>query len=66
MQAQGTGGRPILYTSIASCIAGTVRAGGVRALFVGCAANVIKMAPAQAITFGAMTVIVPGLTGLLL
>ncbi|KAH8050643.1 ATP transmembrane transporter [Aureococcus anophagefferens] len=62
MQAQGTGGRPVLYSSIWGCIAGTVKTGGVGALYTGCAANVVKMAPAQAITFGCMTVIVPALT----
>ena len=65
MQAQGTGGRPVLYSSIFQCIAGTVRGGGVGALYTGCAANVVKMAPAQAITFGCMSSIVPALTGLL-
>ncbi|KAH8067190.1 ATP transmembrane transporter [Aureococcus anophagefferens] len=62
MQAQGTGGRPVLYSSIWGCIAGTVKTGGIGALYTGCAANVVKMAPAQAITFGCMTVIVPALT----
>ena len=65
MQAQGTGGRPVLYANITECIAGTVKQGGVGALYQGCVANIIKMAPAQAITFGCMQVIVPTLTGML-
>jgi hypothetical protein len=63
MQAQGTGGRPVLHTSIFSCMAGAAREGS---LFQGCGANVLKMMPAQAITFGCMTVIVPALSGLVL
>ena len=66
MQAQGTGGRPVMYKGIFECLAGTLKNEGVSGLFAGCTANVIKMVPAQAITFGCMTVIVPAVTGLAL
>jgi hypothetical protein len=61
LQAQGVGGRPVLYDGIFACMAGVVKEGGVMALYTGCTANVMKMAPAQAITFGCMGAIKPTL-----
>ena len=46
------------------CLRQNVAKNGIGGMYVGCAANVVKMAPAQAITFGAMDFFKPKITAL--
>lgn len=62
LQAQGTGGRPVIYSGLIDTFRQVLAANGVRGLYVGCAANIVKMAPAQAITFGCMDALKPVVT----
>ncbi|GMH70693.1 hypothetical protein TrLO_g13248 [Triparma laevis f. longispina] len=51
LQMQGVGGRPILYNGLADCLIKVAKNEGLGGLFRGCSANIVKMAPASAITF---------------
>ncbi|GMI01172.1 hypothetical protein TrST_g826 [Triparma strigata] len=51
LQMQGVGGRPVLYTGLADCLIKVAKEEGIGGLFRGCSANIVKMAPASAITF---------------
>lgn len=59
LQAQGIGGRPILYDNLWQCISTVVRTEGLIGLYYGVTANVIKGFPAQAITFGCISLFKP-------
>ena len=62
LQAQGTGGRPVIYSGLIDAFRQNVANNGIRSLYVGCGANILKMAPAQAITFGCKDALEPILT----
>lgn len=59
LQAQGIGGRPILYDNLWQCITTVVRTEGIIGLYYGVTANVVKGFPAQAITFGCISLFKP-------
>ena len=50
-QLQGVSGRPVLYDGLADCVRKVVRKEGIGGIFRGVTANLVKMAPASAITF---------------
>jgi solute carrier family 25 phosphate transporter 23/24/25/41 len=52
LQVQGVGGRPMLYNGWFDCVKKTVAQQGVRGLYKGLGANMIKTPPSIAITFG--------------
>eukprot|EP00656_Telonema_subtile_P029567 TRINITY_DN32678_c0_g1_i2.p1 TRINITY_DN32678_c0_g1~~TRINITY_DN32678_c0_g1_i2.p1 ORF type:complete len:333 (-),score=75.57 TRINITY_DN32678_c0_g1_i2:115-1113(-) len=54
IQVQGIGGRPVLYTGTLQCITEVVKSEGVRGVYSGLQANLIKLAPTGAITFMAV------------
>eukprot|EP00658_Telonema_sp_P-2_P013151 TRINITY_DN14987_c0_g1_i1.p1 TRINITY_DN14987_c0_g1~~TRINITY_DN14987_c0_g1_i1.p1 ORF type:complete len:304 (-),score=73.06 TRINITY_DN14987_c0_g1_i1:67-846(-) len=54
IQVQGIGGRPVLYTGTLQCIQTVVAKEGIRGVYSGLQANLIKLAPTGAITFMAV------------
>ncbi len=52
MQLQGAGGAQVVYASALECLRGTVRTGGVGALYAGMTVTVARSMPNAAIQFG--------------
>lgn len=51
LQVQGTGGRPVLYRGICDCMIQVTRSEGMRGVYAGLPANLVKLAPTGALTF---------------
>ena len=51
LQMQGVFGRPYNYSSMWECLRGVARKEGLRGVYSGLGSNLMKMAPASAITF---------------
>jgi len=57
MQVQGVAGRPILYANSLDCLQKVVKTEGVRGVYSGLSANLVKLAPTGAISFLAVEAI---------
>ena len=54
LQVQGIGGRPVKYAGMVQCISMVLREEGVKGVYAGLPANLVKLAPSGAVQFWAL------------